>query len=271
MNTHTAALALFASLSAAWAGAQSSTATYQVTFEATWSASTHPGAYPLSAHFSPLVGGVHGDAVDFWSPGSTASAGIEQIAETGATSLLRSEINAAISSGTAHELVTGGGIDSPGQTTTTFEATSSMHRLTLVTMIAPSPDWFVGTHGLELFENGEWETEIVYPLIAYDSGTDSGTAFTSPNSDTSPQEPISDFSTTPPFAGLPELGTYTITLLSVEVCLADVNGDGLLTPADFSAWIAAFNSGAAICDQNDDGSCTPSDFTAWIANYNSGC
>ena len=54
-------------------------------------------------------------------------------------------------------------------------------------------------------------------------------------------------------------------------CTADVNDDGNVSPADFTAWIAAFNSQAAECDQNADGSCTPADFTAWIANYNAGC
>ncbi len=54
-------------------------------------------------------------------------------------------------------------------------------------------------------------------------------------------------------------------------CVADTNGDGVLSPADFSAWIAAFNAMGAACDQNGDGLCTPADFTAWIANYNAGC
>ena len=54
-------------------------------------------------------------------------------------------------------------------------------------------------------------------------------------------------------------------------CIADTNGDGALSPADFTAWIAAFNSAADECDQNGDGSCSPADFTAWIANYNAGC
>ncbi|MEO1585445.1 MAG: GC-type dockerin domain-anchored protein [Planctomycetota bacterium] len=58
---------------------------------------------------------------------------------------------------------------------------------------------------------------------------------------------------------------------SDEPCLADVNGDGSLTPADFSAWIIAFNTQAAECDQNGDGLCTPSDFTAWVLNFNAGC
>ncbi len=54
-------------------------------------------------------------------------------------------------------------------------------------------------------------------------------------------------------------------------CLADTNGDGSLTPADFTAWINAFNNQLPACDQNADSACTPGDFTAWINNYNAGC
>jgi len=59
--------------------------------------------------------------------------------------------------------------------------------------------------------------------------------------------------------------------IGAEACLADTNDDGMLSPADFTAWIAAFNATASECDQNADGLCTPADFTAWIANYNTGC
>ena len=54
-------------------------------------------------------------------------------------------------------------------------------------------------------------------------------------------------------------------------CPADTNGDGTLSPADFSAWIAAFNAMSPACDQNGDNACTPADFSAWIANFNAGC
>ena len=54
-------------------------------------------------------------------------------------------------------------------------------------------------------------------------------------------------------------------------CLPDTNNDGTLSPADFSAWVAAFNAMSDACDQNSDGSCTPADFSAWVANYNAGC
>ncbi|RNC81128.1 MAG: hypothetical protein ED559_04825 [Phycisphaera sp.] len=72
---------------------------------------------------------------------------------------------------------------------------------------------------------------------------------------------------------VPELGAGELmfTIHPVQPCLADVNGDGLLTPTDFTAWINAFNNSLPECDQNGDGSCTPTDFTAWIANFNAGC
>jgi len=57
----------------------------------------------------------------------------------------------------------------------------------------------------------------------------------------------------------------------IEDCVADTNGDGFLTPADFTAWLAAFNTQSSACDQNGDALCTPADFTAWLANFNAGC
>ncbi|MEO0631208.1 MAG: GC-type dockerin domain-anchored protein, partial [Planctomycetota bacterium] len=54
-------------------------------------------------------------------------------------------------------------------------------------------------------------------------------------------------------------------------CLPDTNGDGELNPADFNAWVIAFNNQAPECDQNGDGLCSPGDFNAWVANFNAGC
>ncbi|MEO1583179.1 MAG: right-handed parallel beta-helix repeat-containing protein [Planctomycetota bacterium] len=56
-----------------------------------------------------------------------------------------------------------------------------------------------------------------------------------------------------------------------EDCPADTNGDGLVTPQDFTSWVLAYNTQAPACDQNGDGLCTPQDFTAWVANFNAGC
>ncbi|GAB5497529.1 MAG: hypothetical protein Phyf2KO_26090 [Phycisphaerales bacterium] len=63
----------------------------------------------------------------------------------------------------------------------------------------------------------------------------------------------------------------TLTVNTPNDCLADVNGDGAVTPTDFTAWVNAYNNNAPECDQNGDGSCTPTDFTAWVNNFNAGC
>ncbi len=54
-------------------------------------------------------------------------------------------------------------------------------------------------------------------------------------------------------------------------CLPDVNQDGMATPADFTAWITAFNDTSPLADQNRDGAVSPADFSQWILNYNTGC
>ncbi len=76
----------------------------------------------------------------------------------------------------------------------------------------------------------------------------------------------------PVYSPADSLDFYTANVVcDPGACVADTNGDGMLTPADFTAWVAAFNAGSAACDQNADSLCTPADFTAWVANYNAGC
>ncbi len=81
-----------------------------------------------------------------------------------------------------------------------------------------------------------------------------------------------------PDTGIPDGTSIVVDIGAAEFqgttptdCLPDVNNDGMLTPADFTAWINAFNNNLPECDQNGDNACTPADFTAWIANYNAGC
>jgi len=72
-------------------------------------------------------------------------------------------------------------------------------------------------------------------------------------------------------AGIDAIRIEKFECIQPPACPADTNNDGSLSPADFSAWVAAFNAQAQECDQNDDGSCTAADFSAWVANYNAGC
>ena len=202
----------FVSLALLACSIAASAATYEVRFDATWSSTTHPDAYPRGAHFSPLIGATHNDQVVFWEAGGIASPGIEQMAESGGTFRLRSEFAAA--GNAVHSIVQGAGINSPATTSIDFEIIPSHSSVTLVTMVAPSPDWFVGLSGIDLREGGVWAREKVIELIAYDSGTDSGPDFTSRNADITPHIPIAVVDQ--PLLGTPPLGTFTFTLLVPE-------------------------------------------------------
>lgn len=196
------------------------TASYQIRFDATWSAASHPGAYPAGAHFSPLIGATHRPDSGFWEPGGISSDGMEQMAEIGATFQLRNEIDALIGAGQAGTVVLGSGIGSPGSTSRGFTATGEFSAVSFVTMVAPSPDWFVGVDGVELFVNGEWVEEVVVELYAWDAGTDSGPGFNSPNSNTNPAQPIALITAGPfqgPGTGEAPLGTFTLTRRDASV------------------------------------------------------
>ena len=192
------------------------TATYRVVFNATWSRSTHPADFPSGAHFSPLIGAVHNGGATFWALGDTATRGIEVMAETGATGPLTAEINAAIPDG-ALAVVNGRGIGSPASTTINGVAVrEDFPRVTLVTMIAPSPDWFVGVAGLSLLaDDGRWADELQVILYPLDSGTDSGTTYRSANRNTSPKQPIRNLKGAAPFSSAP-IGTFTFTRVYVS-------------------------------------------------------
>jgi hypothetical protein len=167
------------------------TARYRVTFDSTWSAATHPQDFPSNAHFSGLVGGTHKATVTFWEPGAPATAGIQSIAERGSKAQLQEEVERAIATGAARLVLSGGNLAvSPASTSMEFEMTTDFPLVTLVTMVAPSPDWFVGVAGLALFESGAWKDELRVELFPYDAGTDSGVTFASPDDETRPHAAI---------------------------------------------------------------------------------
>jgi hypothetical protein len=187
---------------------------YNVTFTATWSAETHPDDFPSNPHFSGLIGASHNDEVTFWEIGGIASPGIKNMAETGGKNPLTLEIGEAILEKTAMELVSGGGIGtSPGSVSVNIHVSEEYPLVTLVSMIAPSPDWFVGVDSLNLYEDGAFVDEKTIVLYAYDAGTDSGTSYTSPDNPTDPQVPIFEIEGYPFYYNdeLVPLGTFTFT------------------------------------------------------------
>jgi hypothetical protein len=187
---------------------------YRLTFESTWTAASHPVDFPSTAHFSALVGGTHDAGASFWREGGLATAGIRDMAERGRTTPLDDEINAAVRAGSAGAASVGGSIQTtPGTVTLEFDIQQRHPLVTFVSMVAPSPDWFVGVTGLTLFEDGRWVSERRVDLVPWDAGTDSGATFTSPDRETSPRASISRILTAPlsPNGQVRSLGTFTFT------------------------------------------------------------
>jgi hypothetical protein len=192
-------------------------ARYRVTFDATWSAQSHPTDVPRNPHFSRLIGGTHKSTVKFWESGALASEGIRLMAEQGRTTPLDTEIEAAIAAGQAQRVLVGDGIDrSPDRITLDFEISRDFSLVTLVSMLAPSPDWFVGVSALILIENADRTAQTVVELQPWDAGTDSGVTFGSADVRTSPPEPIHLIGTGPLLVGasVPPVGTFTFRRLS---------------------------------------------------------
>jgi hypothetical protein len=192
------------------------TARYRVTFDATWSASTHPSETPRVPHFSGLIGATHREPQRFWEAGALATEGIRAMAEMGRKTPLDQEVVAAIAAGGAQHLLSGGSIDlSPATVALDFEISRDYPLVTLVSMVAPSPDWFVGVSGASLLDGGDWVPERVVSLRPWDAGTDSGVTFESRDRATVPREPIARITTGPLVVGadVPPMGTFTFRRL----------------------------------------------------------
>ena len=196
--------------------ANPSTAVYTVTFEGQWTAAATPGGVPGGAHFSRLIGAVHNSGVTFLRSGGAASAGVESMAEVGGWTGLRDEVMDAGSNALS---VLTGDTDNIRPTTSkalTVTLTADHPRVTLLTMIAPSPDWFVGVSGLTLLDDqGDWVESLQVDLYPWDAGTEDGGEFSLSNSATSPQGVITNLRGTGKFSNA-RIATLTFTRQSVN-------------------------------------------------------
>lgn len=174
---------------------------YELEFISNWSSEAHL-SLPGNAHFSPVLALSHASNFDLLPLGNVASSGLELLAETGNTAIVLDEINSF------QELCSENHIGDIQQTESffpeetgdslrfTIEITPEAPYLSLVTMIAPSPDWIVGVSSLKLYspERGFYDVEdLLIPLNAINAGTENGDRggnFSTRNSSTSPQENI---------------------------------------------------------------------------------
>nr|CAH7757591.1 unnamed protein product [Callosobruchus chinensis] len=163
-----------------------SEAKYEVAFEGTWTRNTHPRHYPSdvwSTKFSDIIGASHARLHSFWKIADYASDGLKELMETESIKALESELKEM--SQHIRTIIKARSLQYPNITQSTysvFRVDSTNHRVSLISKIIPSPDWFVGISDFELCRsNGTWLESYTYNLYPFDAGTDDRIGYTSPD------------------------------------------------------------------------------------------
>lgn len=163
---------------------------YNIQHEMFWSRQRHPDNYHDNAHWSSLFTVKHSSDQVIWKKGELSTPGVQEIAENGRNNILESELN-----NRNIQYNVGNGLPNSGsglqKTNLTFDRDNS--NISTVSMLAPSPDWFVGVSGLDLCDGttGEWKNNVEVNLFPHDTGTDAGTRFDSGDQVSRPKENIS--------------------------------------------------------------------------------
>lgn len=159
-----------------------------------WSEERQGVEVPGPAHFTTLYGAVHDDRYRIFAQGGIASAGMELLAEEGDIGVVQNDVAEQLRAGAAADEVCGAeSIDPTGSVTTSIVTDRDHSKLSFASMVAPSPDWFVGIDGLELWDADAdgWHELIELDLFVYDAGTErDDAAFSLDNDEQSPLRPI---------------------------------------------------------------------------------
>jgi hypothetical protein len=170
-------------------------ATYKVEFTPLWTKASFLVEYPDTSlihrpHFSGLIGTGHDASFHLYAIGQPPTPGLERLSEMGKHDPLDAEIKAAIAAGNALALSESDPLKDFSQTATTQVQVDGAHPMvSLVAMIAPSPDWFAGVSDVNLMENGGWVASKTVDVQPYDSGGDNGTTYLADDVDANPKQP----------------------------------------------------------------------------------
>ncbi|MFG6687694.1 spondin domain-containing protein [Mariniflexile sp. HNIBRBA6329] len=204
-------------LSFSFSSPSQSTATYNISLTTIWNETDHT-SIPGNAHWSALVGATHNTENEFFELGvvSPNTDGIKDVAELGNNTNFMSEVNTAISNSKADQWINAGGIGSAIGTFTinNLQVSENFPLITLVSMVAPSPDWFIGVNSINLRSgnnsiNNGWKDTFTLDVFAYDAGTDDGTDYASANAVSNPRVGVFKI-TNAPINGN-KMGTITFT------------------------------------------------------------
>ena len=207
------AAAMLLLLSVTFSG-PSAAAIYKLTFTGTFNDNDVEGSIHNRASFTELIGATHTAGNLLWQPGVLATIGIENVAEQGEGAELEIEINNAINTGTAASMfITDFLEDFPDVTSIVIEVPDTHTYITAISMVAPSPDWFIGVYDLALQSGGNWIADLTVDLMPWDAGTEEGDTFSLSNPASNPHIPVAPPADSP-FIGSPVIGTLHFELIT---------------------------------------------------------
>ena len=166
-----------------------SEARYTITFTGRWN--TPDFTIPGGAHFTTFVGMVHNNNAWLWKDGAKAGPGTELMAEIGNGTTMLAEIDSMIIARNASSLIL---FTAPatltGSRMSSIYCNTNYSQVSFISMLGPTPDWFVGVSGINLFNNSKWVADTTINLYTYDAGTEDGDMFGYNNPATTPQQNI---------------------------------------------------------------------------------
>jgi len=132
--------------------------------------------------FSPMTGVTHSPRVSLFRRGRPVSKAVEQVCENGRNTRLLRRARALRFIRRVTSVAYTTGPVRPGKVGyIKVRATCRNRYLSVITMIAPSPDWVVQINNMPLWRGGKFIRAARGRLVAYDCGTDSGREFTDPS------------------------------------------------------------------------------------------
>lgn len=126
-------------------------AKYNFIFEGIWSNETHPKDFPFAiwlTHFSDVIGASHEADFSFWGENHIATDGFRSLAEFGSPRALEQELR--VKGNRLRTLFKAAGLWYPNvnaNTSSHFRVDRKHHKVSMVSMFGPSPDWVVGISG----------------------------------------------------------------------------------------------------------------------------
>merc|ERR1711892_1197844 len=201
-----------------------SLAVYKLVLETHWSEEMFPKQYPQwrpPAQWSKSIGYTDNGSISLFKTGQAVSDGVRMFVEKGDSNKLERETAGSSFLGTVFAPSIQQG---EGRTETLIFVDGNNTKLSLMTAIVPSPDWFIGLASLELCQDGDWLDYARLDASPMDAGTDNGLTFTSPNWATDPRGEVVSITNTEPahpaasfnyphLHTLPSIATYSLQKL----------------------------------------------------------